>query len=178
VLWTLSYPAPSEELWIRHLRTNHLEVLGLGKRGIREEGLEDYIVSGFKRCLYREQKFQSDSERKMAVILDREALKWFRPAKGQFSIYYRWLGDHPEYQPDFVAETEKAVYMVETKARADMESSEVLAKKESALRWCEQASDYARTHDGKPWQYLLIPDDVIFENMTLAWLADRFDIGV
>ena len=110
----------------------------------------------------------------MAVILDREALKWFRPAKGQFQIFYRWMGDHPEYQPDFVAESEDMVYMVETKARNEMESSEVLAKKESAVRWCVQASDYARTCNGKPWQYLLIPHDSIAENMTLAGLAARF----
>jgi len=110
----------------------------------------------------------------MAIILDREALKWFRPAKGQFPIYYRWLGDHPEYQPDFVAEGENLIYMVETKARADMESSEVLAKKESAVRWCDHASDYARTCAGKPWQYLLVPHDLLSENMTLAWLAGQF----
>jgi type III restriction enzyme len=33
------------------------------------------LFGGFQRCLYRTQKFQSDSERKLAVILDREALK-------------------------------------------------------------------------------------------------------
>ena len=112
----------------------------------------------------------------MAVILDREALKWFRPAKGQFQIFYRWIGDHPEYQPDFVAESEDAVYMVETKARNEMETPEVLAKKESAVRWCVQASEHARTCEGKPWQYLLIPHDSIAENMTLAGLAARFKV--
>jgi type III restriction enzyme len=139
-----------------------------------KSNMSKYLFGGFKRCLYREQKFQSDSERRMAVILDREALKWFRPAKGQFSIFYRWMGDHPEYQPDFVAESEDAVYMVETKARIDMALPEVLAKKESAVRWCVHASDYARTYDGKPWQYLLLPHDVVSENMTLAWLAIQF----
>jgi type III restriction enzyme len=68
------------------------------------------------------------------------------------------------------------VYMVETKARGDMALPEVLAKKEAALRWCGHASDYARTCNEKPWRYLLIPHDVISDNMTLTWLADRFDI--
>jgi type III restriction enzyme len=45
-LGALRYPTPSEELWIQHLRTNQLEVLGLGKGGIEEDRLEDYIVSG------------------------------------------------------------------------------------------------------------------------------------
>ena len=45
-----------------------------------------YQFGGFKRCLYPVQKFQSDAERKLAVILEREASKWFKPAKGQFQI--------------------------------------------------------------------------------------------
>lgn len=33
---------------------------------------------GFSRCLYPVQKFQSDTERVMSIILDREAAKWFK----------------------------------------------------------------------------------------------------
>ena len=43
---TLKYPAVSDELWIQHLRTNQLEVLALGRGGIEEARLEDYVVSG------------------------------------------------------------------------------------------------------------------------------------
>jgi len=217
---TLKYPAVSDELWIQHLRTNKLEVLALGRGGIEEARLEDYVVSGlvdfndisyddhaellydlaeqmvkhletylseedtrkvlrcyqrdiarfihaqmqdhywedaagyevkiskgwtelkpsaytlnaeqpvanyrvapsdrsnmakylfggFEHCLYTVQKFDSEAERKLAVILEREAQKWFRPAKGQFQIFYKSGADHPEYQPDFVAETKDAIY--------------------------------------------------------------------
>jgi Type III restriction enzyme, res subunit len=95
-----------------------------------------YIFGGFAKCLYPVQKFQSDAERKLSVILEREALKWFRPAKGQFQIYYRWNGEHPEYQPDFVAEMEDTIYMLEPKMSSQMTDPEVLAKKEVAVRWC------------------------------------------
>lgn len=283
---TLNYPPPSEELWIQHLRTNQLEILGLGKGGIEEARIEDYIVGGlvdfndvaydehadllydlagqvvqhfrgylseddtqkvlrlhqrdiarfihaqmqnhyweeamgyevkinkgftelkrsaytalageppldfrqspadksnmakylfggFSRCLYPVEKFQSDAERKLAVILEREALKWFKPARSQFQIYYRWCGDYPEYQPDFVAEADGAIYMLEPKARNEMDAPEVLAKKEVAVRWCKQASDYSRTYGGKPWKYLLIPHDAIAENMTLTGLARQFAV--
>ncbi len=44
-LGSLNYSAPSEELWIQHLRTNKFEVLGVGKSGIEEARLEDYVVS-------------------------------------------------------------------------------------------------------------------------------------
>jgi type III restriction enzyme len=57
-----------------------------------------YLFGGFAKCLYPIQKFQSNTERMVAVILERKALKWFRPAKGQFQIYYRWNGEHLEYE--------------------------------------------------------------------------------
>jgi type III restriction enzyme len=44
-------------------------------------------------------------------------------------------------------------------------------------QWCVHDSDYARTHGGKPWQYLLIPHDAISENMTLSWLAERLGVA-
>jgi type III restriction enzyme len=135
-----------------------------------------YIFGGFSKCLYSVQKFQSNTERMLAVILEREALKWFRPAKGQFQIYYRWNSEHSEYQPDFVAEMEDSIYMLEPKMSSQMNDPEVLAKKEVAVRWCQQASDYMQKHGGKPWRYVLIPHDVIAENRTLEGLLKLFTV--
>jgi type III restriction enzyme len=286
-LSALKYPAPSEELWIQHLRTNELEVLALGSAGMEESRPENYIVSGlmdfddvsydnhadllyelagqvvnhlhtylseedtkrvlrmyqreiarfvhaqmqqhyweesgpldvriskgftelkpsaytasasdpildfhhapadksnmakylfggFKHCLYPVQKFQSDSERKLALILDREAEKWFKPAKGQFQLFYKSGGEQLEYQPDFVAEAKSGIYMLEPKARNEMTDPEVLAKREVAVTWCKHASDHAVTYDGKPWKYALIPHDAIVENMTIDGLASHFAAG-
>jgi len=69
-----------------------------------------------------------------------------------------------------VAETEDAIYMLEPKARKEMEASDVLAKKAAAVQWCKNASDFAKTHGGKSWIYLLIPHDAIAVNMTLKGL--------
>ncbi len=283
---TLKYPTVSEELWAKHLRTDQVDVIAMGKGGIQELRLEDYVVSGlvdfddvsydahsdllydlagqvvkhlksylpdehevqkvlrcyqreiarfvhiqmqehywekatgyevkiykgfselkpsaytasasepvlnfrqkpedrsnmakylfggFKRCLYPVQKFQSDSERKLAVILEREALKWFKPAKGQFQIVYKFGADNPEYQPDFVAETDSVIYMLEPKAKNELADPDVVAKKDAAVKWCKHASDHAATYKGKQWKYLLIPHDDIAENITLEWLASRFE---
>lgn len=130
-----------------------------------------YLFGGFKRCLYPVQKFDSDSERQLAVILDRDAEKWFKPARGQFQIYYRSGSAEQEYQPDFVAETADCIYMLEPKARIQLDASEVIAKKEAAVSWCRNASNHAKTYGGKQWTYLLIPHDLISENMTLEGLA-------
>ncbi|MFZ1770076.1 MAG: hypothetical protein WAU00_12810, partial [Caldilinea sp.] len=134
-----------------------------------------YLFGGFQRCLYTVQKFQSDAERRLAVILERETLKWFKPAKGQFQIFYKSGADHLEYQPDFVAETDDTIYMLEPKARNELDSQDVLAKQAAAVTWCQHASTHAASYDGKPWRYVLIPHDVIAENMTLEGLAGRYE---
>lgn len=135
-----------------------------------------YLFGGFQRCLYPVQKFQSDTERNLAVILERESLKWFKPAKGKFQIYYKSGAENPEYQPDFVAEVDALIYMLETKAMNEMENPEVVAKKDVAVKWCKQASDHAATHSGKQWKYLLIPHNAIADNMTLEGLAKQFAV--
>jgi type III restriction enzyme len=283
-LTTLNYQAISEDLWIKHLRTDQLDVLALGRYDFQETRLEDYVVSGlvdfddisyddhadllydlasqtvqhfrtylsdedtcrvlrcyqrdiarfvhtqmlahyweeaigyeikvskgftelkpsaytcsateppldyraspsdksnmpkylfggFERCLYSVQKFGSDAERKLAVILERDSIKWFKPAKGQFQIYYRDGADHPEYQPDFVAETAGGIFMLEPKAGDQLDDQVVLAKKEAAVQWCANASAHAQSYGGKPWHYLLIPHNEIATNITLDALAARF----
>ncbi len=136
--------------------------------------MSSYLFGGFSKCLYPIQKFDSNSERMLAVILERDALKWFRPVRGQFQLYYRYNGKQPEYQPDFVAETEDAVYMLEPKMSKQLDDAEVLAKKKAAVEWCAHASDYMQQHDGKPWVYVLIPHDAIAENMTLQGIVNRY----
>lgn len=132
------------------------------------------LFGGFARGLYTVQKFQSDTERVLSIVLDRESVKWFKPCRGQFQIFYKWGSDQREYQPDFVAETEDAIYMLEPKSRRDMEDGEVIAKKDAAVRWCHNATDHAAKSGGKPWKYLLIPHDAIAENMSIKGLAAQF----
>lgn len=139
-----------------------------------KSNMAKYLFSGFHRCLYPIQKFHSEAERLLAVILDRDAVKWFRPAKGQFLIFYGYGADHPEYQPDFVAETAEIIFMIEPKAANQMDDPVVQAKKEAAVKWCGHASSHARSYNGKPWRYLLIPHHEIAENMTVDVLDERF----
>jgi type III restriction enzyme len=139
-----------------------------------KSNMAKYLFGGFERCLYPLQKFQSDSERKLAVILEREARKWFRPAKGQFQIFYKLGADHHEYQPDFVAEADDCIHMLEPKAANQMTEAEVLAKRDAAVKWRIHASNYASSYGGKTWKYSLIPHDAVAINMSLAGLAGQF----
>ena len=130
-----------------------------------------------RRCSladFSEAKFDSDTERRLAIILDRDADKWFRPAAGQFQISYKLGVSQHDYQPDFVAETADYIYMLEPKAKSEMTTPDVLSKKEAAVTWCTRATTHARGNGGKPWKYVLIPHDVIAENMTLTGLVSQF----
>ena len=128
------------------------------------------LFGGFKKCLYSEQKFDSDPERRFAVILenDEDVLKWFKPAKSDFQIHY---SDDQSYEPDFVVEATAGKFLCEPKRASEVSDDVVQAKADAAAVWCEHASDHAKTHDGKPWAYLLIPHDQITEQMTLSGLA-------
>ena len=42
---------------------------------------------------------------------------------------------------------------------------------EAAVKWCGNASDHAANYDGKLWKYLLVPHNIIAENMTLEGIA-------
>lgn len=64
--------------------------------------------------------------------------------------------------------------MLEPKAKNEITSPEVLAKKDAAVLWCNRATAHAQNNGGKPWKYVLIPHDVIAENMTLAGLVAQF----
>jgi type III restriction enzyme len=135
------------------------------------KNIDQYVFTGFSRCLYDLQKFQSDTERRFAILCDRDSLRWMKPAKGQFTIWYRSPGNEQlEYVPDFVAETDTAIWMAETKAAKDMTAADVLAKQEAAVSWCCHASDHGR----KPWRYALIPHDAVKENMDLKVLLAQF----
>jgi len=135
-----------------------------------KQDIRKMLFSGFRTCLYRVQKFDSDSERRFAVVLenDSEVLKWFKPAKGDIPIFHS--GDTP-YEPDFAVETKTAKFLCETKRADEMEDREVLAKAKAAIEWCQHATVHAGKNGGKSWSYLLIPHDVITDNKTLKGLA-------
>lgn len=130
--------------------------------------IKQMLFGSFSKCLYPLQKFDSDTERRFAVILERDAQKWFKPAQGQFQIYWKSGLDSKEYIPDFVVETEGSIWLVETKAGKDLKDPEVLAKADAAFEWCKHATDYALQHNGKHWRYVMIPHDEVVESKKLA----------
>lgn len=131
------------------------------------------LFGGFKKCLYPTQKFDSDTERRFAVVLekDKSVIKWFKPGKGVFQIRY---SNDADYEPDFVVETETEKLICEPKGADRMQDPVVLAKARAAATWCKHATEHEKANHGKAWRYLLIPHDAIADNMTLDGLAKQF----
>ena len=137
--------------------------------------IQQMVFEGFSKCLYPLQKFDSDPERRFAVVLenDKTVAKWVKPAKGNFQITFR---GGEQYEPDFVVETTNARYLAEVKAASEVNDETVQAKARAAVVWCRHATEHTKTTDGKPWKYLLIPDSAIRDNMSLAGLANEHEV--
>ncbi|PSU75398.1 DEAD/DEAH box helicase [Photobacterium phosphoreum] len=141
--------------------------------------IKQLIFGGFYKCLYPLQKFDSDTERRFSSLLERHSLKWLKPAVGQFNLYYRSGTEHPAYLPDFIAETNNYVLMIETKSAQHKEkdggwSEEVTEKAKAGSAWCKNASQHLLAHGGKEWKYLLIPHDEVKDHNTLDSFISRF----
>ena len=145
------------------------------KETVMDKGMiRKLLFVGFNKCLYPAQKFDSDTERRFAVLLEEQSQKWFKPVKGQVGITYKQGFERPEYVPDFIAELEDSIILVETKAKKDMEEESVQKKATAARLWCKNASDYSSQHGGKPWHYLLVPHDEVRSNMTLKHFINQY----
>jgi type III restriction enzyme len=134
-----------------------------------------HVFGGFRKCAYPHQSFQSDEERRFAVLIDSihepDVMRWVKPGRKQFRIEYRRT---ERYEPDFVVETTTEKLIVEIKARRELEDETVKAKALAARTWVGHANAHAKTYAGKPWRYVLVPHDAMLENVSLNGLAARF----
>lgn len=155
---------------------------GSGKDAIRDfrkppeqlNQIKRFIFTGFKRGCYPQAKFDSDTERKMAVLLEQDASVqlWMKPGPNQFKIYDH--DGHP-YQPDFVVETKTEKVIVETKRASDMDDLDVRRKADAASLWCFIATEHhSKQHGDKPWRYALVPDTAVQPNATLDGLLAAY----
>jgi type III restriction enzyme len=132
-----------------------------------------HVFGGFTKCCYPLQKFDTDPERRLAVIVDGDASaeKWIKPARNQFRIDYR---SGEAYEPDFVVETKTRMLICEVKALNELDDATVKAKAAAATKWCKTATEHACGGGTKPWVYLLIPDDQIRGHATVDGLVAKF----
>mgnify|MGYP003303162315 FL=1 len=153
---------------------NVKEIEGYGRTNYRTvippSHLRKFIFTGYLKSYYAEYKFDSKTEHDFSFVLenDKEVLRWLRPAREQFSIY--WSNGSKRYEPDFIVETADTIYMVETKAAVNISNEEVQQKKQAAEEYCRHASEFTAENGGKPWRYILLPHDIIDRTASFEYL--------
>lgn len=129
------------------------------------------VFKGFKKACHTLYKFDSNTERIFAIVLENDSavLKWLRPSPKQFNIYYGSAGAS-KYEPDFIAETADAIYMVETKATNEVNSVNVKEKAIAAQEYCRAVSEWNADNGGKSWEYALLSHDEVRLQSSFIYL--------
>lgn len=132
-----------------------------------KKNIKQYLFEGYKKSYYAENAFDSDDERRLAVILeeDSEVIRYIKPPINQLGLFYRAA---KQYNPDFLVETNDKKYMIEVKAANQTDNEDVQEKAKAAIKWCECASKVDA--DGKKWEYRLIPGDKIVVGNTFKYV--------
>lgn len=137
------------------------------RANIVPQDVKSKIFKGFKKSCHSLYKFDNNTEKIFAIILEREniVLKWMRPSLRQFTIYYD-RDSSKRYQPDFVVETANYIYMIETKDNRMLNDSDVVKKARAAMKYCAAATNFNIKYRGKPWRYVLISHEEVRLNSS------------
>lgn len=159
--------------WLAPLKWNTYSFLPWHSYDFRDTNFEkpmikSYVFTWFSKTSEEYVKFDSDAERKLAVILenDDKVIKWIRPKS--FTIDYYYNNTRSSYQPDFIAETEDAIYILEPKNASKVDDWEVQAKKQFTLEWINAVNNNT---DWKEWKYAMIADNNIKETYTFDFIT-------
>ena len=174
VMLSTGYVKPKVLPFVGIVEQNIKEIEGYGRTDYRNvippSHLRKFIFTGYLKSYYTEYKFDSKTEQDFSFVIenDKKVLRWIRPAREQFSIY--WSNGSKRYEPDFIVETIDAIYMIETKAAVDITNDEVQQKKVAAEEYCRYASEYTAENGGKPWKYILLPHDTVDRTASFEYL--------
>ena len=75
--------------------------------------------------------------------------------------------------PDFVVETDEAIYLVEVKGENMLDNPDVIAKAECARKYCDVATRWGSANGYKAWKYLFVPATQARANASFAGLVSR-----
>jgi len=132
------------------------------------------VFGGFAKSCHTKYKFDSKAEKDFSSLFehDPDVIKWLRPAKAQFDMWYD--NNQSKYEPDFIVETAECIYMVEVKAANEVQAPDTLDKARAGMLFCEMASDFTKTSGGKQWKYSLIPHDKVQPNVGVVKLMENY----
>jgi type III restriction enzyme len=166
-----------------HVRSGFIKFRPYSKTVLEKDGIvpytqqvprsdiKRYLFEGFAKSFYPQVAFDSTPEKDLAAILEKDldVFKWIRPPEGNIPILYKGRS----YNPDFIVQTSSSKYIIEVKARNELEprmDQEVKDKAIAAIRWCKLASEIEKQ---SKWEYKLIPDDVIKQGYDLKFVLGQ-----
>jgi type III restriction enzyme len=140
--------------------------VGFKKEISDKKNIKNYLFEGYTKSYYPVNSFDSDDERRFAVVLedDEDVVRFIKPPLNQLGLFYK---AGKQYNPDFLVETVTYKYMVEVKAANQVNNDEVQEKAHAGVKWCECATKVDA--DGKEWKYSLISGDDIKIGNTLKY---------
>ena len=157
---------------VRNVRADGGEV-NFRKTIANKSEIKKYVFTGYKKSYYNINAFDSDTERLVSVILedDKDVIRWIKPPLNQLGLF--WQAGQ-QYNPDFLVETPTTKYMIEIKAKNEVNNPDVVGKAKEGIKWCKYASivDF----DKKPWEYKLITDEVISVGNTLKYILGLSEV--
>ncbi|MCL1697330.1 DEAD/DEAH box helicase [Lysinibacillus sp. BPa_S21] len=135
--------------------------------------IQSVLFDGIKKGAFNIAKFDSHPELVLARILevDPDVINWLRPSPQEFNITYN---KGKLYEPDFVVETDKVIYLVEVKGEDRLKDPDVIAKKNRAIKYCDIATTWGKANGYKEWRYLFIPSKQIMANSSFTQLSKQF----
>lgn len=135
--------------------------------------IKSVCYTGIEKGVFSTTVFDSEPEVILARVLERdsEVLKWLRPNREEFNIYYN---HGRRYEPDFVIETKDIVYLTEVKGENMLDDDDVKAKADRAIKYCSTVSAWAKANNYKEWKYLFIPAKQISESSSFRNLVNRW----
>lgn len=141
--------------------------LGYKKEVADKKNIKNYLFEGYRKSYYPVNSFDSDDERRFAVVLedDENVVRFIKPPLNQLGLFYR---AGKQYNPDFLVETKNCKYMVEVKAANQVNNEDVQEKARAGVKWCECASKVDA--DGKEWKYRLVSGEDIIIGNTLKYI--------
>ena len=133
-----------------------------------KKNIKNYLFEGYQKSYYPVNSFDSDDERRLAVILeeDEDVIRFIKPPLNQLGLFYK---AGKQYNPDFLVETKECKYMIEVKAANQVNNEEVQEKARAGVKWCECASEVDA--DKKEWKYRLISGEDIKIGNSLKYVA-------
>ena len=157
---------------IKYMTNNKKKIIKLNEEVKSLKSINEYIYSDLKKCTSEFVKFDSDPERKFAIILDNfsdDVQLWMKPSVEDVEIEWK-SGRY--YEPDFIFKYKDIKIIAEIKSHNNLDNEEVLMKQAATLKWIKYVNSIDL--EKNKWSYLLIPDTEIKTTSTIESFIQKF----